>query len=131
MRTNQSEYDKSFQNKRELKPFRRFLRRNATTAEKILWKFIRNKQLGYKFRFQFSIGNVIVDFYCHSARLVVELDGWTHDSQKTKLKDLQKQRFLETQGYKVIRFTNEDIFARLDKVLEEIKNACIIRASEL
>ena len=111
-----------YKNNHNLKEIRRSLRTNANTAEKILWKHLRNSQLGNKFRRQFSIGNVVVDFCCEQLKLVVEVDGWTHDFEKTQAKDNDKQKFLEQQGYKIIRFKNEQLFGDIEKVLDQIKN---------
>src|SRR3989344_7512072 len=94
---------RTYQNEPVLKDVRRFLRSEGTSAEKILWKYIRGNQLSYKFRRQFSIGNFVADFYCHELKLIIELDGWTHDSLQTKNKDKRKQDFLEAQGYYVVR----------------------------
>lgn len=110
-----------YKNSHKLEEVRKFLRMNATGAEKILWTHVRGKQLGYKFRRQYSIGNYVVDFCCEQAKVVVELDGWTHDSEKTKLKDKNKQVYLESLGYKVLRFTNEQVYGDVEKVLDEIK----------
>lgn len=115
---------RTYQNEPKLKLIRRSLRQNQTTAEKILWTHLRNKQLGYKFRRQFSIGNFVVDFYCHEAKLVIELDGWTHDSELTQTKDARKQSVLETNGYFVLRFRNEQVFEDLEGVLNEITKTC-------
>ncbi len=116
---------RTYQNNPTLKDTRRFLRSEANSAEKILWKFIRGNQLGYKFRRQFSIGNFIVDFYCHELKLVVELDGWTHESAKTKIKDKIKQQFLESNGYKVFRLTNEEMFGDPQVFLKKLKEFII------
>lgn len=122
---------RTYQNKPELKDQRRFLRQNNTGAESILWQHIRNRQLGCKFRRQFGVLNFIVDFYCHELRLIVELDGWTHDSEKTKQHDVVRQRLLESDGYKIIRFTNEQVFGDIEKLLEDITGKCKKREREL
>ena len=115
---------RTYQNNPHLKNVHRQLRAQANTAEEILWRFLRGKQLSLKFRRQFSIGNIIVDFYCHAARLVVELDGWTHDSEKTQKKDSAKQKFLESKGYSVLRIKNEEMFGDIEIVLNKIKREC-------
>ena len=79
-----------YKNKTSLKQIRQYLRNEPTTAEAILWKYIRRKALGFKFRRQFSIMNKVVDFCCEELKLVIELDGWTHDFEKTKAKDIEK-----------------------------------------
>jgi len=114
-----------YKNTRRLKEIRQSLRANAPTAEKILWRYLRNNQLGYKFRRQFSIGNVVVDFCSEQLKLAIEVDGWTHDYENTQAKDLVKQKFLEDSGYKVIRFKNERVFGDIGIVLDEIKKICI------
>lgn len=115
---------RTYQNEPVLKDVRRFLRSEGTSAEKILWKYIRSNQLGYKFRRQFSIGNFVADFYCHELKLIIELDGWTHDSQKTKTRDLRKQQFFESKGYTVTRLTNEEIYGDPEKFVAHIKEIC-------
>ncbi|MEK7680483.1 MAG: endonuclease domain-containing protein [Patescibacteria group bacterium] len=115
---------RTYQNELALKDVRRFLRSEGTSAEKFLWKYIRGNQLGYKFRRQFSIGNFVADFYCHELKLIIELDGWTHDSLLAKNKDKRKQNFLEARGYYVVRFTNEDVYGDVGNLFERIKKAC-------
>lgn len=122
---------RTYQNHPRLTEERRFLRQNGTTAEKILWKFLKNNQLGYKFRRQYGLLNFIVDFYCHQLKLVIELDGWTHNSEKTQTKDRTKQRALESHGYKIIRFTNEQIYGDIEVILKSISKESEARASEL
>jgi len=100
----------------------RELRRHGTTAEAILWECLRDRQLaGAKFRRQHVIGPYIADFYCHEARLVIEVDGGVHLEQQTQ--DQERQASLEAQGYRVMRFTNERVLADTDTVLAEIAAA--------
>jgi len=113
------------------KLIRRTLRQKAIPAEAIIWKFIRNRQLGYKFRRQFDIHSFVVDFYCHELRLVIELDGWTHDFEKTKQRDLIKERVLKQSGCKVIRMTNEEVYGDVEILLSRITAECKKRALEL
>ena len=97
----------------------RELRKNSTPAEKILWNHLRNRQLyGPKFRRQHPIPPFIVDFYCAQIHLVIEVDGEIHNFQQDQ--DQSRQEWLEENGYKVIRFTNDQIFNQLDWVLTEI-----------
>ena len=121
----------NYNNGKNLKDVRRFLRRNANTAEEILWQHLRRSSTGYKFRRQYSVGNVVGDFCCESLKLIIELDGWTHDGEKTKIKDERKRKFLETKGYKVIRFTNEEIFGDIGVAWERLLKICEERAVEL
>lgn len=111
-------------NRHELKEFRKELRNNATPAEKTLWRFLKNKQLqGRKFRRQFSVGNYILDFYCTSEKLCIELDGAGHYNDAGFEYDQERTLFLNNLGIRVIRFENKEVFEALESVLECIKNA--------
>lgn len=94
-----------------------------TPAEQALWTRIRDGQLdGAHFRKQHAVGNFIVDFFCAKAKLVVEIDGDVHATQADY--DAARTQWLEEQRqYRVIRFTNEDVFRRMDAVLEDIWEA--------
>ena len=97
----------------------RHLRKNPTDAEQKLWSRLRRKQLhGYRFRRQRSIGPYIVDFVCLEVSLIIEVDGGQHAEQVAK--DEARARFLEKEGYRVIRFWNNDVLANTDGVLEAI-----------
>ncbi|WP_130617790.1 endonuclease domain-containing protein [Dyella amyloliquefaciens] len=97
----------------------RRLRNKATDAVRHLWRYIRCNQLaGYKFRRQFPIGVYIVDFICVPARLAVELDGGQHLEALDY--DNARTRFIESQGFRVLRFWNDDVLMRTDAVLEKI-----------
>ena len=98
----------------------RKLRLRETVAESKLWELLKNKQLlGFKFRRQHPIETFIVDFYCHQAKLVIEVDGKIHLQHKTT--DLERVDEIEKHGIKVIRFTNEQIFYDSEKVLKTIE----------
>jgi primosomal protein N' (replication factor Y) (superfamily II helicase) len=102
-----------------LKSLAREMRHEPTEAENLLWQHLRDKRLdGYKFRRQHSIGKFIVDFYCAEAQLVLEVDGEIH--QYTQEEDALRQAFLEHEGYRVIRFTNQEILADVNHVLQQI-----------
>jgi very-short-patch-repair endonuclease len=106
------------------KTFRRMLRREQTNAETSLWSVLRSKRLlGMKFRRQHPIGRYIVDFYCHQALLVIEVDGSSHDDVGTIRADEERDAWLEKRGYKVIRFTNQEVFSQLERVAWEIEAA--------
>ncbi|WP_347923407.1 endonuclease domain-containing protein [Pontimicrobium sp. SW4] len=108
-------------NQKHLEERRKELRKNLTPAEATLWKSLQRKQLkGRKFRRQHSIQNFIVDFYCASERLIVELDGAVHLDFAQQNYDLERTDILENLGLKVIRFENRLIFENLSEVLEEI-----------
>ena len=101
----------------------RELRQPQTPAEQRLWSRLRNRQLGgIKFRRQHPIDRFIVDFYCAACRLVIEIDGDSHADQVEY--DQARTEWLEARGYRVIRFTNRDVQARLDAVLEAILKEC-------
>jgi very-short-patch-repair endonuclease len=101
--------------------YARTLRREPTAAEKILWHHLRNRQLdGFKFSRQEPIGPYIVDFVCRTKKLVIEIDGVTHETAEELAHDLARTEFLVGQGYRVIRFRNEEIFGDLGPVLEKI-----------
>ena len=100
------------------------LRRNATQAEKALWRHLRARQMeGLKFRRQQPIENYIVDFVSFEKRLVIELDGGQH--AKNKEKDIQRDRCLVENGFKVIRFWNTDVLGNIDGVREVIRRECL------
>ena len=97
----------------------RVLRNAMTPSEKILWQYLRKKRLsGIVFRRQHPISQFIVDFYCHEARLVIEIDGDIHNQQENKEYDENRTFELENFGLKVIRFLNDDINNNIKKVLE-------------
>lgn len=105
-----------------LETYRKSLRNHATPAERFLWKHLKNKQLdGKRFLRQHSILNYIVDFYCPSEKLIIELDGEVHFNEEAEEYDAKRTRELETLGFKVIRFENKMIFDLLPSVLIEIK----------
>ncbi|MFD0861764.1 endonuclease domain-containing protein [Sungkyunkwania multivorans] len=109
-------------NRKYLKAFRKELRNNSTKAESQLWKALQKKQLeGRKFRRQHSIGNYIVDFFCSSENLIVELDGQGHFNAFVEERDDKRTIDLIALGYRVIRFENKQVFDQLDMVLEAIK----------
>ncbi len=106
-----------------LKTFRRELRNNLTPAESKLWKVVQNKNFeGRKFRRQQSVGNYILDFYCPSEKLAVELDGEVHFEDNARAYDRERRLFLEFYGIKVLRFENKRVFEDLEWMLDVIKN---------
>ena len=98
-------------------------RNNPTEAERLLWLYISNKQLGVRFRRQHIIGQYIADFACLEKMLVIELDGGYHSLPEQLISDEQRTADLQEMGYRVIRFTNEELFQGIDLVLTKIKNA--------
>ncbi|MFW5766795.1 MAG: DUF7149 domain-containing protein [Bacteroidota bacterium] len=105
-----------------LKTFRKNLRKNMTPAEATLWKTLQGKKFeGRKFRRQHSIGNYIVDFYCPSEKLAIELDGEVHNTPEAKEYDRERDLFLKYFGVTVLRFENRMVFENQETVLEIIK----------
>jgi len=102
----------------------RHLRRNQTEAEKALWRFLRRKKSdGFHFRRQCPVGPYIADFLCYSARLVIEVDGGQHGSDEGLLHDQKRSEWLNANGFRVIRFWNNDVLANLEGVSEMIEKA--------
>ncbi|MGO9007811.1 MAG: endonuclease domain-containing protein [Beijerinckiaceae bacterium] len=99
----------------------RSLRRNSTSAERVLWQRLKNRGLsGFKFVRQAPIGPYIADFLCRDMNLVVEIDGATHSTDAEIASDQCRTSFLEEQGYRVMRFTNEAVYESAEGVLETI-----------
>ncbi len=106
---------------KEIQNRARELRKNMTSAEKKLWSVLRAKQLdGLYFRRQHAVGSYIVDFFCAKENLVIEVDGGSHLEQVEY--DKERTRWLEEEkGYRVIRFTNDDVFKSINEVAERIR----------
>ena len=98
------------------------LRNNMTVAEKILWKKLKDRNLfPSKFRRQHPIDIFIVDFYCHNAKLVVELDGKYHLKREQREYDIGRSAEIESWGLKIIRFANEEVINNSDNVVLQIQ----------
>ena len=97
----------------------RELRQAMTPAENILWQELRANKLGVHFRRQQIIAGFIVDFYCHKAALVVEVDGKIHDFQQEE--DARREKVLREMGLSIVRFRNENVIQDLPMVVEKIK----------
>ena len=98
----------------------RALRKNATDAERKLWSIVRRRQLnGFKFRKQVEIDGYIVDFLCAEQRLIIEVDGGQHSPAR----DARRTAFLQSQGFRLIRFWNNDVLQNLDGVRTTIEEA--------
>jgi very-short-patch-repair endonuclease len=88
----------------------RSLRRTMTRAETLLWRYLNARRIdGLGIRRQVPIGNYIADFICHTARIVIELDGETHDFESRQTLDGQRDAWFAAQGFAVLRFTNDDV----------------------
>ena len=104
-----------------LKEFAKRQKTNPTDAEKLLWQYLKAGQLGQPFRRQHIIGEFIADFICLPACLVVEVDGGYHQLPDQQVADEIRTQWLNTHGFKVIRFTNEQVLFDTDKVITEIR----------
>jgi very-short-patch-repair endonuclease len=104
-----------------LKHRRKDLRNRSTTEEVLLWCYLKNDQLGVRFRRQFGIGPYITDFYCPKYRLVIELDGSQHYYEKGLEYDKVRDSYLKELDYKILRFSNDEIINSIDGVIMKIK----------
>jgi very-short-patch-repair endonuclease len=101
----------------------RALRRRAPEIERFLWKLLRDRRLdGLKFRRQVPVGRYVVDFVCLRHRLVVEADGPFHDAER----DAERDAWLASQGFRVLRFSNNDIYSRDWQVIGAILRAVAV-----
>ena len=99
----------------------RLLRKNQTPQEQKVWQLLRNSQFqNLKFRRQYPIGDYIVDFICKEKKIIIEIDGGQHNQTENIEKDNLRTKFLESKGYKIIRFWNNDIDKNLKGVYEEL-----------
>jgi very-short-patch-repair endonuclease len=106
---------------KNLKNLARNLRKNMTDAERRLWSKVRRKQLKkHQFYRQKNIGDYIVDFYCPAGKLIIEIDGGQHYSEENILKDESRDRFMSDLGFKVLRFSNSDVFNNIEGVVKVI-----------
>jgi very-short-patch-repair endonuclease len=97
----------------------RALRKRMTDAERLLWRHLRNRELGgWKFRRQYPVGPFIVDFICPEKNVVIEVDGGQHADNEEQ--DLQRSAYLNKMGYRVLRFWNNEVMQETEAVLEAI-----------
>ena len=109
----------------QLLEFAKTMRSNATDAENFMWQLIRAKRfMNLKFRRQHVISPYIVDFYCHELGLVIELDGSQHGTDDAIEYDAERTNFLETLGFRVVRYWNHDVLGRTDVVLDDLWRRC-------
>jgi len=109
-------------NRNQEKQTRRRLRRDAPKAERLLWSRLRGGRADdLKFRRQYSVGPYVLDFYCPNAKLAIEIDGESHFDAIAERKDAKRQSFIESFGIQFLRFTNPDVYDRLEDVVEEIR----------
>jgi len=106
---------------KKFKHLARELRKNMTDAERLLWSKVRRKQLNsYQFYRQKNVGNYIVDFYCPSGKLIIELDGGQHYTEEGKKKDEIRDQYLDSLGFTVLRFSDREVLKNLEGVIEKI-----------
>ena len=109
-----------------LKEYSKRMRNQPTKAESLLWDVLSGEKLdGYKFRRQHIIGDFIVDFICLKNNLIIEVDGLIHQLPENKTSDEERTNWLEEEGYRVIRFSNDEVLTNLDKVLQNIKKQLV------
>lgn len=104
-----------------LKAFAKKMRNNMTEAERHLWRYLQNDSFGIRFRSQHIIGDYIADFVSLRAKLVIEIDGGYHSLPDQILSDEQRTEILERKGFKVIRFTNDEVLYKTGYVLSVIE----------
>ncbi len=107
----------------------RTMRREMTPAEAVLWNRVRGGRIGYHIRRQQPLLGFIADFYCHGARLAIEVDGSVHDNQQDR--DANRDACLAEIGIKVIRVSNASVFADVDSVIALIRDAIASRINEI
>ncbi len=101
----------------------RRLRKAQTKAEKMMWHMLRDRKISnQKFRRQHPVGPFFVDFYCHEALLVIEVDGDVHLIKEVKDRDEERQEYIENLGLRVLRFTNAEVLDEPDRVVIEIES---------
>ena len=120
----------NFHYNKKLQPLAQKLRKNLTKSEACLWKYVlRAKQLkGYPFRRQRPVLQYIADFFCKELMLIIELDGITHDNEISHTKDIQREERLTRAGFKIVRFTDEEVLnniagviSKLERIIAEIE----------
>ena len=108
--------------KDEFQHIAKILRKRPTNAEKVMWRHLRSKQVeGFKFRRQEPIGEYVVDFICYEKRIIVEVDGGLHSAGK----DINRDKWFVGQGFKVLRFWNNEVLKNIQGVLEVIRKHCL------
>ena len=104
-----------------LKDFAKRQKKNPTDAERLLWEHLKGGQLGQPFRRQHVIGEFIADFICLPAHLIIEIDGGYHQLPEQQVDDEARTQWLNQYGYRVTRFTNEQVMFDTNNVIEAIK----------
>ena len=110
-------------NKKSEQEKRRQLRNNMTYCEKLLWMYLRKKQMGYRFLRQYSVDKYVIDFYCPELKIAVESDGDVHDLPEQKAHDEDRQENLEKFGITFVRIKNEELLGNSNKAFAKIEEA--------
>jgi very-short-patch-repair endonuclease len=106
------------------------LRQTMTRAETLLWRYLKANRIdALGFRRQVPLRNYIADFVCFSIKLIVELDGESHDFEERQKADQNRDAFFAAEGFQVLRFTNEQVMSNLEGVVEVIRQTANSRAS--
>jgi very-short-patch-repair endonuclease len=103
---------------------RRELRQESTKSEQLAWRLIRNNQLGYKFRRQYSIGPYITDFCCAKLKIIVEIDGETHNNEESYNRDMKRDTYLKEQGFVVKRYSDEYVLDHCEGFCDDLMLLC-------
>lgn len=119
--TRPSYYTTDAENWKLLQPIAKELRHNQTDAEDKLWQELRRNNTGYKIKRQHVVDGFIADFICIEKRVIIEIDGGVHLSSEQKNRDVERTKVLNTQGWDVIRFTNEEVMDNVSIVVAKIK----------
>lgn len=113
---------------KEHKTFARELRNKSTLGEAILWQNIKDKQVhGFQFNRQYSIGDYIVDFVCRKAKLIIEIDGYSHEFKYEK--DIERENYLKGIGYRILRFRESEVKQDIDNVMLKIEH-CVLNLDD-
>lgn len=109
-------------NNQSTKKKRRELRKNPTDAERKVWNILKDGEMGVRFFRQYSIKQYILDFYCPTLRIAVEIDGGHHAEETHKRHDAKRSEFLTKQDIYVLRFWNNEVMQNLEGVWQKIKD---------
>jgi len=107
------------------------LRRDMTATEKIIWDRVSKNQLGVRIRRQHPVWKFIADFYCHEVRLVIEIDGGIHLRSENREYDISRDIILKEFQIEILRFTNDEVINKTDRVIEKIKGTIEILKQKL
>ena len=95
-----------------------------TLPEVLLWKLLRQKPLGVKFRNQHPVGDFVADFYCHKAKLIIEIDGIGHDMGNRPERDVARSHWMQAHGLQVLRIPATDVLADPEAIAQSLTNLC-------